>query len=140
VLTRRLVLTVGLVGLAMAVALVSLIQLGKTHYGSVAIGQSIAFTAFALMLIVAAFESRSETESVLTVSTFESKTMNWVAFAQVVLAVAATQLDGFRRVLGTQDLNIHQFSWALLPPIALFVLWELGKLLSRRLGSERHRA
>ena len=41
--------------------------------------QSIAFTSFALCLIVAAFECRSETDSVLTTETFDSKQMNWVA-------------------------------------------------------------
>ena len=59
VLTRPVVITVGLVGLAMTVSLLSLIQLGKSHFGSFEIGQSIAFTSFALMLIVAAFECRS---------------------------------------------------------------------------------
>jgi Ca2+-transporting ATPase len=135
VLTTRLVLTVGLVGLAMSIGLLSLLELGKSEYGSTAIGQSIAFSAFALMLVVAAFESRSETETVLTVSTFDSRTMNWVALAQLVLAVATTQLDGLRRVLGTVDLNIQQFGWALLPPVALLALWELGKLAVRRLGT-----
>ena len=43
----------------MAICLDVLIALGKAHYGSDAIGSSIAFTAFALMLIVAAYECRS---------------------------------------------------------------------------------
>ena len=66
VLTKPVIVTVGLVGLAITVGLLSLIQLGKSHFGSVQIGQSIAFTAFALCLIVAAFECRSETDSVFT--------------------------------------------------------------------------
>ena len=37
----------------------------------------IAFTSFSLCLIVAALECRSETESVLTTATFDSKQMNW---------------------------------------------------------------
>ena len=61
--------------------------------------------------------------------------MNWVALAEVVLAVLITQMDGFRRIFGTTDLTINQFSWALLPPVVLFMLWELGKLLLRRLES-----
>jgi P-type Ca2+ transporter type 2C len=132
VLTRPLVITVGLVGLVMSIALLSLIQLGKSHFGSVQVGQSIAFTSFALMLIVAAFECRSETESVFTTETFDSKQMNRVAIGQFVLAVFTTQLDAFRRILDTTELNMRQFRWALIPPLVLLALWELGKYIYRR--------
>ena len=132
VLTQPLMLTTGLIGLAMSIALLSLIQLGKSHFGNVHVGISIAFTSFALMMIVAAFECRSETETVFTISTFESKHMNWTAIGEFVVAVLTTQTDAFRRILGTTDLNMRQFRWALIPAVALLGLWELGKLIGRR--------
>ncbi|MFD8733814.1 cation-translocating P-type ATPase [Streptomyces sp. NPDC059618] len=132
VLTRPVMVTVGLSGLAITLILLGLIKLGESRYDSVHIGSSIAFTAFALCLIVAAFECRSETESVLTASTFDSKQMNWTALAQFVLAVAVTQLDGFRRILGTTEIDARQFGWALLSAVAFLVVWEVGKLLARR--------
>ncbi|MCC0094469.1 HAD-IC family P-type ATPase [Streptomyces flavotricini] len=132
VLTRPVLVTVGLGGLAITVLLLGLIRLGQTHYDSVATGQSIAFTAFSLCLIVAAFECRSETESVLTTSTFDSKQMNWVALAQLVLSVLVTQMDGFQRILGTTEIDARQFGWALLSALALLLLWELGKFAARR--------
>ena len=58
--------TCGLVGLFIAVANLVLIAIGKNHYGSLAIGRSIGLVAFCLMLVVAAFEARSETETVFT--------------------------------------------------------------------------
>jgi Ca2+-transporting ATPase len=131
-LTRPVFVTVGLAGLAITIGLLSMIKLGESHFGSVHVGQSIAFTAFALCLIVAAFECRSETDSVLTTDTFNSKQMNWVALGEFVLAVLVTQMDGFRRLLGIAELNMKQFAWALLPAIALLILWELGKFLARR--------
>lgn len=131
VLTRPVLVTVGLAGLAITVILLGLIKLGGSHFGSVRIGSSMAFTAFALCLIVAAFECRSETDSVLTTSTFDSKQMNWVALAQFVLAVLVTQMDGFRRILDTTEINLRQFGWALLSAVVLLLLWELGKLLAR---------
>ncbi|MEN1886843.1 cation-translocating P-type ATPase C-terminal domain-containing protein [Streptomyces mirabilis] len=130
-LTRPVLVTVGIGGLAITVVLLGLIKLGQAHFDSVETGRSIAFTAFALCLIVAAFECRSETGSVLTTSTY-SKQMNWVALAQFALAVLVTQLDGFRRILGTTQINARQFGWALLTALALLLLWELGKLLARR--------
>ena len=132
VLTRRVIVTVSLVGLAITIGLLALIQLGKSMYDSVAIGQSIAFTAFALALVVAAFECRSETESILTPTTFDSKQMNRAALLEVVLAVLTTQMDGFRRLLDTTDIDAAQFGWALIPAGALLVLWEVGKLVVRR--------
>ncbi|MFD8635319.1 cation-translocating P-type ATPase [Streptomyces sp. NPDC059533] len=132
VLTRPVLVTVGLGGLAITIILLGLIKLGEAHYDSTATGQSIAFTAFALCLIVAAFECRSETDSVLTPTTFDSKQMNWVALAQFVLAVLVTQMDGFRRLLGTTEIDARQFGWALLSAVVLLLVWELGKLVARR--------
>ncbi|MGW1894305.1 cation-translocating P-type ATPase [Streptomyces sp. NPDC002004] len=132
VLTRSVMVTVGLSGLAITVVLLGLIKLGESLYGSVETGSSMAFTAFALCLIVAAFECRSETDSVLTTATFDSRQMNWVALAQFVLAVLVTQMDGFRRILGTTEIGMRQFGWVLLSAVALLLVWELGKFVARR--------
>ncbi|MDW8803983.1 HAD-IC family P-type ATPase [Streptomyces scabiei] len=132
VLTRSVLVTVGAGGLAITGLLLGLIKLGEAHFGSTATGQSIAFTAFALCLIVAAFECRSETESVLTASSFDSRQMNRVALTQLVLSVLITQMDVFRRMLGTTSINARQYGWALLAAVALLLVWELGKLLARR--------
>ncbi|MCH0572195.1 HAD-IC family P-type ATPase [Streptomyces sp. MUM 136J] len=134
VLTRPVLVTVGLGGLAITALLLGLIKLGQAHFGSVETGRSIAFTAFALCLVVAAFECRSETDSVLTTSTFDSRQMNRVALTQFVLAVLVTQVDGFRRILGTTEIDARQFGWAVLAALALLLLWELGKFLARRSG------
>ncbi|MCU7823992.1 cation-translocating P-type ATPase [Kitasatospora sp. DSM 101779] len=133
VLTRPVMVTVGLSGLAITVFLLSLIKLGESRYDDVNTGSSIAFTAFSLCLIVAAFECRSETASVFSTTTFDSKQMNWAALGEFVLAVMVTQMDGFRRILGTTRISVQQFGWALLAPLALLVLWELGKWLARRM-------
>ncbi|WP_407700652.1 cation-translocating P-type ATPase [Streptomyces endophyticus] len=132
VMTPALMLTVGLVGAGIAVALLSLIKLGEARYDSARIGNSIAFAAFALCLIVAAVECRSQTETALTVDTFDSKQLNWTILGEFVLAVLVTQTDAFNRLLGTVPLHIGQFGWALLPALALLALWELGKLIARR--------
>ncbi|MCW2522811.1 MAG: ATPase [Frankiales bacterium] len=131
VLTRPLLITVGLVGLALTIGLLLLIELGVRHFDSVQIGQSIALTAFALCLIVAAAECRSETESVLTPSTFDSKQLNLVSLGEFVLAVLITQVGVLNRILNTTELNLQQFGWALVAPVALLLLWELGKLIAR---------
>ena len=132
VLTRPLLITVSLVGLAISILLLSLIRLGQAVFGSIATGSSIAFTAFALCLIVAAFECRSETRTVLATSTFDSRQMNRVALVEFALAVLTTQMDAFRRMLGTTQITIQQFGWAVLAALALLCVWEAGKFFARR--------
>jgi P-type Ca2+ transporter type 2C len=131
VLTRSVVVTVGLSGLAITIGLLLLLVLGESRYGP-QVANSIAFTSFALCLIVAAVECRSERASALTTDTFDSKHMNWTMFGEFALAVLAVQMDGFQRLLGTTDLTAGQFGWALVPVVALLALWELGKLIARR--------
>jgi Ca2+-transporting ATPase len=41
-------------------------------------------------------------------------------------------MDVFNRLLGTTQINLREFGWALVPAIALLALWELGKLIARR--------
>src|SRR5215469_5846118 len=137
VLTRGVLITVGLAGLAITIGLLSMIALGQHHFGSIRVGQSIAFTSFALCLIVAAVECRSETGTVLTTDTFNSKQMNWAMFGEFIAAVLVTQMDVFHRLLGTVDINLRQFGWALIPALALLVLWELGKLIARRSAAHK---
>jgi Ca2+-transporting ATPase len=134
VLTTPVMITVGLAGLAITIGLLSMIEVGQHLFGSVHVGQSIAFTSFALCLIVAAVQCRSETGTVLTTATFDSKQMNWAMLGEFVLAVLVTQMDAFNRLLGTTQLNMHQFAWALVSPLALLLLWELGKYIARRAG------
>jgi len=132
VLTTGVIVTVGLSGLAITIGLLCMIVVGQHLFGSVAVGQSIAFTAFALCLIVAAVECRSETGTALTTATFDSKQMNWAMIGEFILAVLITQMGLFNRLLGTTQLNLRQFGWALIPALALLVLWELGKYVARK--------
>jgi Ca2+-transporting ATPase len=64
--------------------------------------------------------------------------MNWVALGEFILAVLTTQMDVFHRLLGTTEINLQQFAWALVPAIALLALWELGKLIARRAARVRN--
>ena len=60
IMTRAVIMTVGLAGLFMSVAIDLLIVFGKNEYDNVAIGSTMGLVAFSLMLVVAAFECRDE--------------------------------------------------------------------------------
>ena len=135
IMTSGLLTTAGLVGLFMAVCTLALISYGTYHYDSVAVGTSMAVTTFSLMLIAGAFQARSVKATAFTVETFDNRQLNWTALAEIVLAVLITQMDVLRTVFGTMQLSLTQWSLALAPAVALFFLWELGKLVARR-GTE----
>ncbi len=132
ILTTGVKLTCGLGGLFVAAANLVLIEIGKHHYGSIAIGQSIGLVAFSLMLVVAAFECRSETGSVFTLDTFNSSRMNMIAAAEIVGAFLITEADFLERLLGTVQLNAQQWGLALLSALLLFACWEIAKWVARR--------
>jgi Ca2+-transporting ATPase len=134
IITTGVKLTSGLVGLYMAVVLDLIIYFGKQHYNSTVIGSSIGLSAFALMLIVAAYESRSVTGTVLTTETFDNAQMNWTAVVELALAVMITQMDLFNRLLKTTPLTSPQFGLAVGAAVLLLALWEAGKLVARRQG------
>jgi P-type Ca2+ transporter type 2C len=140
ILTTGVVVTCSIVGLYIAVANLVLIAVGTNHYGSLAIGRSIGLVAFTLMLIVAAFEARSETETVFSVDTFNSTRMNLIALAEVAGAFLITQADFMQRLLGTTTLTARQWGMGLLAAVVLLLGWELGKWVARRIPRhERHR-
>jgi Ca2+-transporting ATPase len=132
IMTTAVKLTSGLVGLYMAVVLDLLIYFGIHHYHSVVIGSSIGLSAFALMLVVAAYQSRSISQSILNSQTFDNTQMNWTALAEIALAVMITQMDLFNRLLKTTPLTAPQFGLAVAAAVLLLALWELGKLIARR--------
>jgi len=134
ILTTGMIITCGLVGLFIAIANLALIATGKNHFGSVKIGQSMGLVAFSLMLVVAAFEARSGTESVFSTDTFNSSRMNWIAAAEVAGAFLITQADFMQRLLGTTRLTGGKWGLGLLAAVALLLLWEAGKWIARRRG------
>jgi P-type Ca2+ transporter type 2C len=132
IVNRGVQLTSGLVGLYMAIVMDLLIYFGKQHYHSTAVGSSIGLSAFALMLIVSAYECRSVSGSALVSRAFDNAKMNWTAAAELALAVMITQMDLFNRLLKTTPLTSPQFGLSVGSAVLLLVLWEIGKLIARR--------
>ena len=132
ILTRGVMITCGLVGLFIAVANLALIAAGKNHYGSLKTGQSMGLVAFSLMLVVAAFEARSQTGTAFDTDIFNSSRMNVIAAAEVAAAFLITQADFMQRLLGTTRLTAAQWGFAFLAAVVLLVGWEAGKWIARR--------
>jgi len=132
IMSPAVMVTVGLAGVFMSVAINLLIILGENRYDSVVIGSTMGLVAFSLMLVVAAFESRDEKASVLTTKTFDNKTVNLTAIVEVVLAILITEGTFLPPLLGTTQLTGNQWLIGAMPAVVLLIGWEIGKLIARR--------
>ena len=118
----------------MSIAINLLIVFGKHEY-NVAIGSTMGLVAFSLMLVVAAFECRDQTGSILRIETLDNNIVNVTIVVELALALLIARGGVLTSLLGTQALTGRQWLIGALPALVLCILWELGKLIARR-GAE----
>ena len=138
IMSRPVILTVGLAGLFMSIAINLLIVFGKHEY-NVAIGSTMGLVAFSLMLVVAAFECRDQTGTILRMETLDNNIVNVTIVVEIALALLIARGGALTSLLGTQALTGRQWLIGALPALVLCILWELGKLIARH-GAERAQA
>jgi P-type Ca2+ transporter type 2C len=131
IMSRPVIVTVGLAGLFMSVAIDLLIVFGKHEY-TVEIGSTMGLVAFSLMLVVAALESRDQTATVLRNETLDNNVVNVTILVEVALALLIARGGELTSLLGTQALTGRQWLIGALPALVLFILWEIAKLIARR--------
>ena len=68
--------------------------------------------------------------------TFDNNVVNLTIVVEVVLALLIARGGVLTSLLGTQALTGRQWLIGAAPAVVLLVLWELGKLIARRRGSE----
>jgi P-type Ca2+ transporter type 2C len=139
IMSRPVIVTVGLAGLFMSVAIDLLIVFGKDQYDNVAIGSTIGLVAFSLMLVVAALECRDQMASILRMETLNNNIVNITILVEIALALLIARGGVLTSLLSTQALTGRQWLIGSLPALVLCILWELGKLLARR-GAETAKA
>jgi len=132
IMTPAVIMTVGLAGLFMSVAINLLIVFGKSEYDKTEIGSTMGLVAFSLMLVVAAFECRDEKASILRLETFDNSTLNITALVEIALAVLIAKGIFLPSLLGTFELTGKQWLVGAAPALVLFLAWEFGKAMTRR--------
>ena len=136
IMSPAVIVTVGLAGLFMSLAIDLLIVFGKSTYDKTEIGSTMGLVAFSLMLVIAAFESRDEKGSTFRLETFDNRTVNVVAIVEITLAVLIAKGDFLPSLLGTVKLTGEQWLIGAAPALLLFVAWELGKAIARSRESD----
>ncbi len=132
IMSLAVMMTVGLAGLFMSIAINLLIVLGENQYEPKEIASTMGLVAFSLMLVIAAFECRDEKASILTTETFDNRTLNITAGIEIVLAILIAEGAFLPSLLGTIQLTGEQWLLGAAPALILFIGWELGKLIARR--------
>jgi len=131
IIVRSMMIRLLITGLYMAAATLVLVQIGKTGYDSLVLGQSMAVVGLGLMNISVALNLRYPAESAFGPSTLSNPKLLW-AFAWAVLgSLLVTQIRLLQEVFGTVPLTAAQWLLCLAPAVLLLLLGELGKLVLR---------
>jgi Ca2+-transporting ATPase len=131
ILVRSMMVRLFVVGLFMAAATLILVQIGKTTYGSLEIGQTMAVVGLGLMNIFVALNLRYPTESAFGPATVSNPKLLW-AFAWAVLgSMLITQMKVMQDLFGTLPLTGQQWLLCLVPGVVLLFLGELFKIILR---------
>lgn len=123
-----------LVGLFMAATCLYLLDHGETVGRSLAVGTTMALWAFLWFRIVCTLESRSLTGTIFRRETFDCRQINVVIVIEFVLGFLVADAHVLNTWLGTARVGFEQWFLAFVPAVALLLLWEIGKAISRRAG------
>ena len=131
IIVRSMMVRLFIAGLFMAAATLVLVQIGKTTYGSLEVGQTMALVGLALMNIAVALNLRFPEESAFGPSTLSNPKLLWAFAWAIVGSLLITQLGVLQDLFATSPLTAAQWGLCLIPAVALLLLGELGKVILR---------
>jgi len=131
IIVRSMMVRLLITGLYMAAATLLLVQIGKTSYESLIVGQTMAVVGLGLMNIGVALDLRYPTQSAFGASTVSNPKLLWAFAWAVVGSMLITQLRVLQDLFGTVTLTGMQWAICLAPAVLLLLLSELVKLVLR---------
>jgi Ca2+-transporting ATPase len=118
-------------GLFMAAATLVLVQIGKTTYDSLEVGQTMALVGLSLMNVFLALNLRFPEDSAFGSATFSNPKLLWAFAWAFVGAMLITQMRVLQDLFHTVPLDGRQWAIVLVPGVVLLVLGELYKVILR---------
>jgi Ca2+-transporting ATPase len=131
IIVRSMMIRLFLSGLLMAAGALVLAEIGKSTYGSLAIGQTMALVGLSLMNISVALNLRFPDESAFGGASLSNPRLLQAFVWAVVGSLLITEVGFLRTLFQTQSLTLEQWGLCVVPAIILLALGELGKLLLR---------
>ncbi len=131
IISRPMMARLAGAGLFMAAAALILTEIGKTTYGSLQVGQSMALVGLSLMNIFLALNLRFPEESAFGRATLANpkflQAIAWVVIASILITSAGV----LQNIFGTTSLTGEQWGMCLVPGVILLILGELLKVFLR---------
>ena len=131
IIVRSMMVRLFVAGLFMAAATLVLVQIGKSTYGSLEVGQSMAVVGLGLMNIFLALNLRYPEESAFGPATLSNPKLLWAFAWAAVGSMLVTQMRVLQDVFQTTPLTGNQWALCLAPGIILLLLGELAKVVLR---------
>ena len=119
---------IGLQGCMFAILSLLAYQIGKSLYGAVEGGQTLAFMVLALSQVVQAFNMRS-THSLFKIGPFSNSKLNWAALASTALVALVSFVPPVRSAFGLILLPGSLYIWALVLIFCPLLVMEAAKAL-----------
>jgi Ca2+-transporting ATPase len=138
IISRPMMVRLFVAGLFMAASALVLVQIGKTTYGSLQEGQTMAIVGLSLMNIFLALNLRFPEGSAFERATLANpkflEAIGWVILASILI----TSTGVFQTLFDTVSLTAEQWGICVVPGVLLLALGELYKayLRSRRPAAE----
>ncbi len=131
IIVRSMMVRLFVAGLFMAAATLVLVQIGKSTYDSLEVGQTMAVVGLGLMNIFLALNLRYPEESAFGPSTLSNPKLLWAFGWAVVGSMLITQMRVLHDVFQTVPLTGNQWALCLAPGVVLLLLGEVGKVVLR---------
>jgi Ca2+-transporting ATPase len=131
IIVRSMMVRLLIAGLFMAAATLVLVQIGKTSYDSLQIGQTMALVGLSLMNIFLALNLRFPEESAFGRATLSNPKLIWAFAWAVVGSMLITQMRALQDLFHTTPLTGPQWAICLVPGVVLLALGELSKIILR---------
>ena len=131
IIPRAMMVRLVVAGLFMAAAALILVQIGKTTYDSLEVGQTMALVGLSLMNIFLALNLRFPQESAFGRATFSNPKLLWAFAWAAISTMLITETRILKSVFQTVSLTSDQWLLCLVPGIVLLILGEISKVVMR---------
>ena len=131
IIVRSMMVRLFVAGLFMAAATLVLVQIGKTTYDSLEVGQTMALVGLSLMNIFLALNLRFPEDSAFGRATLSNPKLLWAFAWAVVGTMLITQMRVLQDLFDTIPLTRTSGASAWCPGVVLLMLGELLKVVLR---------
>jgi Ca2+-transporting ATPase len=131
IIVRSMMVRLAIAGLFMAISALILVDVGKTTYGSLQVGQTMGLVGLSIMNISLCLNLRFPEDSAFGPATLSNSRL-LLAFGWAVLGtMLITEAGVLRQMFQTTPLSLDQWEICLIPGVILLFLGEIFKVILR---------